>query len=204
MTDPGLNHRLRQRSRRAGIMIGLSMLLTIAVCVASFSVIYAGLDDIVGDFVSRAESDTKPTPRPANVAEAATTEPPVADPTEPPVAEPTAAPEATPTPEIEQVEESTDTGAETDEEEDEDTGEFEPDYQIDSTGSVNFRTGPGTQFDTLYALPLEEPLEYLGVSEPTTNPEADGLGSGQVWMQFRTENGDEGWIREIDVTEYVP
>jgi hypothetical protein len=25
-----------------------------------------------------------------------------------------------------------------------------------------------------------------------------------VWMRFRTEDGEEGWIREIDVTEYTP
>lgn len=194
MTDPGLNHRLRQRSRRAGIMIGLSMLLTMMVCVASFSFIYAGLDDVVGDFVSRAESDAEPTPLPTEeVAEAA--------PTEPPAAEPTAAPEPTPTPEPETTEEET---TDTEAIEETDTEGFQPDFQIDSTGSVNFRTGPGTQFETLYALPLEEPLEYLGVSEPSANPEADGLSDGQVWMQFRTENGDEGWIREIDVTEYVP
>lgn len=194
MTDPGLNHRLRQRSRRAGIMIGLSMLLTMMVCVASFSFIYAGLDDVVGDFVSRAESDAQPTPLPTEIAAAA--------PTEPPAPEPTAAADPTPTPEIEQADDAgTDTDTETTTEDD---AEFQPDYQIDSTGSVNFRTGPGTQFETLYALPLEEPLEYLGVAEPSADPEADGLSEGQVWMQFRTENGDEGWIREIDVTEYVP
>jgi hypothetical protein len=53
MTDPGLDQRLRQRSRRAGLMIGVSMALTIALCVAGFSVIYAALDDTIGDFVSR-------------------------------------------------------------------------------------------------------------------------------------------------------
>lgn len=190
MTDPGLNHRLRQRSRRAGIMIGLSMLLTIAVCVASFSMIYAGLDDVVGDFVSRAESDANPTPFPTEVAQAAPTEAAGGEPTAPP---------PTPTPEPEDS-----TEAEAEPTPTPESDEFQPDYQIDSTGSVNFRSGPGTQFETLYALPLEEPLQYLGVSEPSSNPDADGLSPGQVWMQFRTENGDEGWIREIDVTEYVP
>lgn len=191
MTDPGLNHRLRQRSRRAGIMIGISMLFTIAICVGSFSMIYAGLDDVVGDFVSRADPDETPTAIATEVAEAAPTEAPVAEPTQEPTPEPTTAPE--------------DTGEEAEPtEEPADENEFQPDYQIDSTGSVNFRTGPGTQFEVLYALPLEEPLQYLGESVPTENPDADGLGEGQVWMQFRTDSGDEGWVREIDVTEYVP
>ena len=186
MTDPGLNHRLRQRSRRAGIMIGISMLLTIAVCVGSFSIIYAGLDDIVGDFVSRAEPDPTQTPPPTDVAQAAPTAAPVAT----DAAAPTAAPsdnQAAPTP----TESARDGG-------------FEPDYQVDSLGSVNLRSGPGTRFDIVTAVPLEQPLQYLGESEPTTDPTNDELGEGQVWMKFRTEDGDEGWIREIDVAEYVP
>lgn len=188
MTDPGLNHRLRQRSRRAGIMIGISMLLTIAVCVGSFSVIYAGLDDIVGDFISRTEPDPTHPSAPTEVAQAAPTEAPAPKPTEPPA--PTAAPsdnQAAPTPTASA-----------------DDGDFQPDYQIDSLGSVNLRSGPGTRFDIIIAVPLEQPLQYLGESEPTTDPDNDELGEGQVWMKFRTEDGDEGWIREIDVTEYVP
>lgn len=195
MTDPGLNHRLRQRSRRAGIMIGISMLFTIAICVGSFSMIYAGLDDVVGDFVSRADADDTPTAVPTEVAEAAPTEEPAEESAPEPTTEPTAEPTAPP--------EDTEEEAEPTEEPEDESG-FQPDYQIDSTGSVNFRTGPGTQYEILYSLPLEEPLEYLGESAPTENPDADGLGEGQVWMQFETESGDEGWVREIDVTEYVP
>jgi hypothetical protein len=168
------------------------MLLTIAVCVGSFSIIYAGLDDVVGDFVSRTEQEPTQAPLPTEVAEAAATEAPA--PTEAPNAAPTQAPsdnqaEPTPTPA---------------EGEDQDDDGFDPDYQIDSFGSVNLRSGPGTRFEVVTSLPLEEPLQYLGASEPTTDPANDDLGEGQVWMQFRTESGEEGWIREIDVTEYVP
>ncbi|HWV25253.1 MAG TPA: SH3 domain-containing protein [Thermomicrobiales bacterium] len=185
MTDPGLNQRLRQRSRRAGIMIGISMLLTIAVCVGSFSVIYAGLDDIVGDFVSRGQAD--PTPTPVDVAQAAPTQPSAQpEPTKPD--QPTQTEESQPEP--------TSTPA--------DTNTFTPDYQLDSFGSVNLRSGPGVNSDIVATVTMEQPLQYLGDSEPTTNPEADELGEGDLWMKFRTEDGDEGWIRAIDVEEYVP
>lgn len=193
MTDPGLNHRLRQRSRRAGFMIGISMLLTIAVCVGSFSIIYAQLDTIVGDFVSRNEPGRTRTSPPTQVA--------VVVPTDASSDEPTAAPTVEPT--LVPTETSAD-AAEPEPTEEADDEDFDPDYQLDSAGSVNLRSGPGTRFDIITAITLEQPLEYLDESEPTADPAADNLGQGQVWMKFRTEDGEEGWIREIDVTEYVP
>ena len=185
MTDPGLNHRLRQRSRRAGLMIGISMALTIAVCVGSFSVIYASLDDVFGDFVSRGQEVAAirtPTPQPAAADQAAGND--AAAPTQAQAPAPTAttapAPtaEASPTP----------------------SDKFTPDYQLDSTGSVNLRSGPGTEFEVVTTITLEQPLQYLNEDAPTENPAEDG----ERWMKFRTEDGQEGWIREIDVTEYVP
>lgn len=187
MTDPGLNQRLRQRSRRAGIMIGISMLLTIAVCVGSFSVIYAGLDSFVGDFVSRGEVEITPTPIPTEVAQAAPTEPPA--PTQPPTPKPTSPPDT-------QAAKPTSTPS--------DSNTFTPDYQLDSFGSVNLRSGPGVRFDVVTTITMEQPLQYLNEEQPTTDPGADELGDGDMWMKFRTEDGAEGWIRAIDVSEYVP
>lgn len=188
MTDPGLNQRLRQRSRRAGIMIGISMLLTIAVCVGSFSIIYAGLDDLVGDFVSRGQAESaSPTPTPEEVAQAVPTE--IPEPTQEPAAEPTKEPET------EQAEPTPTPG---------NTDGFSPDYQLDSFGAVNLRAGPGVQYDVVATITMEQPLQYLDDSEPTSNPEADELGQGDLWLKFRTEDGEEGWIREIDVEAYVP
>lgn len=193
MTDPGLNSRLRQRSRRAGIMIGISMALTIAVCVGSFSVLYASLNNVVSDFVTQTEEEPTATiaqaPAEPDVAEAVPTEPPAeaneaaADDAEAQeVPTPTEAPEPTETPE--------------------DDGEFTPDYRIDSAPSVNLRAGPGVQqYEAIIALDFETPLEFLDQTEPTSNPAGDGLSQGQVWMLFRTEDGNEGWIREIDVVE---
>lgn len=186
MIDPGLNHRLRQRSRRAGIMIGISMALTLAVCVFSFTVIYAQLDNVVSDFVSQADED----PTETAVAEANPTNPPAAqaNSTQPP-ARPTNAPTAAPT--------KGPTAAPTKE----DADAFTPDYQI-GADSVNLRSGPGTSFGVVTALPFETPLMYLDDSQPTSDPDADGFNGD--WMKFRTEDGQEGWVREIDVSDYQP
>jgi hypothetical protein len=188
MTDRGLNNRLRQRSRRAGIMIGVSMALTIMVCVASFSVIYSALDRFTTDFISN--DDPIATERPVQQQ---------ADPTEPPAdtsqqgndesndaAAPTATTEATDN----QIEPQA-------------TSEvFTPDYQIDANQSINLRSGPGTNNDVVTTLTIAQPLQYLGQEQRSDNPGRDGLAPDQVWMQFRTEDGDVGWVREIDVTAY--
>jgi hypothetical protein len=47
------------------------------------------------------------------------------------------------------------------------------------------------------ALSPATPLQFLGEEEPTTNP-----GDGERWMRFRTEDGQEGWVREIDTGPY--
>lgn len=197
MQDPGLNHRLQQRSRRSGFMIGLTMALTLAVCVGSFTLIYAQLEPVVSDFVSDGETEAVAT-SPAEVAEAAPTEEPANDGTEAqaqepePTTEPTEEPEATEEPE--------------EDEEDQAEGEFDPDYQIDSPAPVNLRAGPSVQNsgEPIIAVPIGAPLMYLDESVPTEDPDGDDLAPGQEWMRFRTEDGEEGWIREIDVTEYTP
>lgn len=191
MQDPGLNHRLQQRSRRSGFMIGLTMALTLAVCVGSFTFIYARLEPVVGDFVSNSEAGVVAT-SPADVAEAQPTQPPSnANQQQQAAPQPTAQPtrDASPTEEPTPAD-----------------GEFVPDYQIDSTAPVNLRAGPSVNNsgEPIVALPIDAPLMYLDESVPTEDPEGDGLGDGQVWMKFRTEDGEEGWVREIDVTEYTP
>lgn len=194
MQDPGLNHRLQQRSRRSGFMIGLTMALTLAVCVGSFTFIYAQLEPMVSDFVSNGETAVPTSP--AEIAAAAPTQQPAAqtaaddddeqlEPTEEPADDPEPTEEPEPTP---------------------DSDEFDPDYQIDSPSPVNLRAGPSVNNsgEPIIAVPIDAPLMFLGETAPTEDPEGDGLGDGQVWMLFQTENGQEGWIREIDVTEYTP
>ncbi len=187
MSDPGLTHRLRQRSRRAGIMIGVSMVLTIALCAAGFTIIYSALDGFTTDFISKTE------PEPTVVAQApeqggdnAVVTPTAAasggtgqqqaqqtDPT--PTPKPTQAPTSAP-----------------------DENAFTPDYQVGPV-TVNLRSGPSTADSIVNGLPPATPLQYLDEDAPTDDPE-----DGERWMRFMTEDGLEGWIREIDVTEYEP
>lgn len=185
MTDPGLNRRLRQRSRRAGLMIGVSMALTIAVCVGSFSVIYASLDTFIGDFISReAPTAVVATQPPAQVAAVdAPTQPPApAQPTQP-AAQPTA-PAVVETPVATQP-------------------AFTPDYQTSSQYSLRLRSEPSTDgpdSTIILVLPPASPLQYMNQEQPTENPAEDG----DRWLRFKTEDGQEGWLREIDVEIYQP
>ncbi len=189
MTDPGLDQRLRQRSRRAGLMIGISMALTIAVCVAGFSVIYAALDDTIGDFVSRdvPTAVVRDTEEPATETVAqqpdATEEPAGSD----DVIEPPATESTEPT--VEPTE-----GA--------DTGEFTPDYQSSFDAQLNLRNEPSTAGggDTvIQLLPAGTLLQFTGETQASDNPATDGADG---WMFFELEDGTEGWLRAIDVTEY--
>ncbi|MGI8405459.1 MAG: SH3 domain-containing protein [Thermomicrobiales bacterium] len=167
-------------------MIGISMALTIAVCVAGFSVIYAALDGFTGDFVSRDAPTAVPTtPESAAVAQVdsgsqnQTTPQPTATSA---AAEPTTAPAevaATATPSA-----------------------FTPDYQVTSSSSVYLRSGPGTSNQPVTTLDPATKLEFLNDRQKTTAPDNDGF-SGD-WMKFKTQDGEEGWIRDIDVGTYVP
>ncbi|MCO5219530.1 MAG: SH3 domain-containing protein [Thermomicrobiales bacterium] len=186
MTDSGLNQRLRQRSRRSGLMIGVSMALTLMVCVGAFTIIFARLEPIVSDFVGQGDI-VLPTPVP--------TQPPV--PTEPPVAtEPPAEGEETPTSGGDNQTNSNGSIS---------PNAFVPDFQTDAGRSVNLRPGPGiSSGEPIVAVPNGAPLMFLGDEEQTSDPTADDMNPDQVWMRFRTQDGEEGWIREIDVIEYQP
>lgn len=187
MTDPGLDQRLRQRSRRAGLMIGLSMALTIAVCVAGFSVIYAALDDTIGDFVSRdvptaVIRETEPPSTSSVAQEPESTEAPANN----DLIDPPATTEAAPTTEP--------TSAAAD-------GEFDPDYQSTFQANLNFRSEPSTAGGESTVIQTLEPgtlLEFTGETQASDNAEVDGADG---WMFFRLEDGTEGWLRAIDVNE---
>jgi hypothetical protein len=172
-------------------MIGVSMLLTIALCAIGFTVLYTALDAFTSDFISR--TDETPTIE-AQVAAPNTDNPDAntaADPTAPPV-EATTAPE----PAQAQAPEPTATVAPTREADD---AEFDPDFQIASDVTINLREGPSTATSILEGLPPATPLEYLDEDAPTDTPS-----DGERWMKFETETGLVGWVREIDVTAYEP
>ncbi|MGH2533989.1 MAG: hypothetical protein ACRDJW_17020 [Thermomicrobiales bacterium] len=188
MTDPGLTNRLRQHSRRAGLAIGLSMAMTIAVCLGGFVVIFAEVDPFLSDFIS-AERATATPEREQESSQA----PPVEEPAEedsvpePPAEEPQEEAQQAPTPTLTTEPAPTPTSE-----------AFEPDFQANSALQINFRAGPGTNFETIFTLNIAQPLQYLNEDAPTDNPAADG----DRWMRFRTEDGTEGWIREIDAEPF--
>lgn len=196
MTDRGLNSRLRQRSRRAGVMIGVSMAITIALCVAGFSVIFNALDEFTADFVS----EEVPPPQATTDSQSADDDDsPAAAPTEPPASnedESAEEPEAT----VDPAEGDNQIAAQ----ETEESEAFAPDYQNSAGQTINLRSGPGTNSEVVIVLTPAQELQFLGNSEPSTNPARDGMQADEEWMNFVTEDGEEGWVREIDVEPYDP
>lgn len=171
-------------------MIGISMALTIGVCVAGFSFIYAALDDTVGDFVARdVPAPVIPTQPP--------TEPAVAQADDPEGGEapPEDAEEAV-------VEPAAETTAEAEPTEEPDA--FQPDYQSSPNAELNFRSEPSTsggQETVIELLPVGTLLQFTGETQPSDNPEVDGE---EGWLLFQLEDGTEGWLRAIDVEENEP
>src|SRR4051812_3428144 len=177
MTNPGLDNRLRQHGRRAGLMVGLTMALTIALCVGSFVWIYAKVDPLTRDFVDaataaptkKASASNKKSPTAVDAAQAGgnATEP--IAPTQP-----TNAPAPSPT-----------------------TQQFQATHRISAEVPINLRPGPAVSSgEPVASLEPGTELEYLGNSEPSQDPDAEG---NVNWMKFRTKDGFEGWVREIDV-----
>lgn len=171
MSDSGLTNRLRQRSRRAGLAVGLSMALTIAVCIGSFAWIYAKADPFLSDFVG-AEATT-----PTNATRTPTSEPRStgAGGSAPDEAEPTAtegpveAPTQRPTP-------SPTSSA------------FKATHISNPDLQVNLRPEPSVNNEPVAVLALRTPLQALGDQQTDSD--------GNLWLQFRTEDGQEGWLRE--------
>jgi hypothetical protein len=164
------------------MMIGLSMALTIAVCVGGFSLIYASLDTFIGDFVSQdVPTAVVPTQQLSQVAaaDAPSPAPAQAQPTQAAVPRPTAPPVSETPP-----------------------AAFTPDFQSGGY-TLNLRSEPsseGGETTIVIVLPPATPLQYLNEEAPTANPAQDG----DRWMRFKTEAGQEGWLRELDTETYQP
>ncbi|MFT4037472.1 MAG: SH3 domain-containing protein [Thermomicrobiales bacterium] len=186
MTDSGLSTRLRQQHRRAGLMVGITMVIAVVICVFGAAVLFAALSRPFSDLIPLAVTNnplqtTQPTPNAPsedNGANAAI------------VPEPTAAPV---------IEAASDDAADAPITPTTTAEDFEPTHQIGAAQSVNFRSGPSTSDAIIVALSPSTPLEYLDEDAPTDNPS-----DGDRWMRFRTEDGEEGWVREIDTTTYQP
>jgi hypothetical protein len=179
MTDSGLSTRLRQQSRRAGLMVGITMVLAIAICIFGAAGLFAWLSrpfsDLIPMVAPAAQVQQAAQPTEPSDQQPVGEEPAIAAPAEPTQSAP-AAPTNSPT-----------------------ADDFEPTHQIGAGQSVNFRSGPSTTDPIIVALPPDTPLQYLNEDAPTENPS-----DGDRWMRFRNEAGDEGWIREIDTEAYQP
>jgi cytoskeletal protein RodZ len=170
-------------------MVGLTMALTIALCIVGFIWVFIQLEPYVSDFVHRdpssAQEQDSPPPSNNSQAQAEPTEEPTEEESQEP---PPERPEPTPTPKPRPTATSSD---------------FVPDYQLVSSEQVNLRAEPGAGDVPIVAtLELATPLQFLGERQETSNPEVDLMDPGQVWMKFRTEDGEVGWIREFDVEPY--
>lgn len=184
MTDSGLSTRLRQQSRRAGLMVGITMVLAIAICIFGAAGLFAWLSQPFSDLIPvvAPAAQLQPTSEAGEPAggQPAVDQPAAGDPVIDVQTEATESASAAPTV-------SSNTEA------------FEPTHQIAPGDSINFRAGPSVGDAIIVALSPASPLEYLEEDAPTTNSS-----DGQRWMRFRNENGDEGWIREIDTEPYQP
>lgn len=87
------------------------------------------------------------------------------------------------------------------------TCESGDDFVVDFTSHDRMvtivRPGPGTGIQ-IGVLGFGTPLQYLCEAKETTNPTVDRMDAGQHWLLVRTEDGIEGWVREVDLREYEP
>jgi hypothetical protein len=152
------------------------MVVAIALCFAAFTWIYTELDPYLTDFVG-----AEPGAPTATVRAAAATGSEDKDPTEEPTAEPTDAPE--PTEQADNtVQEANSSGTDT---------AFQATHTSNPDFRINLRPGPSVDSGTeITQLDPGTELQFLGDEETDDD--------GEVWMHVQTEDGFDGWIREID------
>jgi len=159
-------------------MVGLSMALTIAICVGVFVASYAQVGSALSDFLPE-DATFVPTPE-AGAAQTAADAPVPAAPT--PAPEPPVPPGqvATGGPA------AGGTGTEP---------AFQPTHVITPGSPINFRRVPGVAGPETVITTLTPGTELRSLDEEQTIDDA-------VWMRFEIANGDQGWVRQVD-TEQV-
>lgn len=176
MSDSGLSARLRQQSRRAGLMVGFTMVLAMVILIFGAAGLFAWLSrpfsDLIPMVAPAAGIQATAPPTDSEVA-IAPTQPVIETEGNPAPAEPTPPPTAAPEEEA-----------------------FEPTHQVSANQSVNIRSGPSTGDPPIIAMSPGTPLQYL--DEDGTAPD------GERWMLFRTEDGQEGWVWEELIVPYQP
>ena len=137
MIEHDLSARLRQRSRTSGILVGLSMALTIIIALTAFIWLYVRLGPYLGDFIPRTTGALTPTPSLGSSGLAT----PTLGQAEPNAALPTPTPALSPTP------------------------VWQPTHRFADGPPVNFRSGPGTNTEVVQVLEPGTPLMFLGEQE---------------------------------------
>lgn len=161
-------------------MVGLSMAITIAICIVAFIWIYLRVGPYLSDFIPAEPPEPTPNVRIGGIPGAFGT--PTVVVTEPPEAPATeTSPEMTPTP--------SPTPAPTP------TPVWEATHEIAEGAEINFRAGPSTISEVLDVLEPGTPLKFLGEQQQS---------GGATWMRFQTEDGTEGWIRTLDIEALAP
>ncbi|HET7037657.1 MAG TPA: SH3 domain-containing protein [Thermomicrobiaceae bacterium] len=173
MAEPGLTARLRQHSRRSGMMVGFSMAIVIAIVIAGFIWTYLRIGPFLSDFIPANEP---PTAISQVFGTPASGEGPGAAPA-PLVPTPTAV--ASPAPQTILIPTPTPTPV------------WRATHEIDSDGvNIRLRGGPSTSSQIIDSLPPGTALQFLGEQQPS---------GGETWMKFETRDGKIGWVRRIDV-----
>lgn len=172
MTNSGLTNRLRQQSRRSGFAVGVAMAATILLCVAGFVVIYAQVDPLTRDFIGADPTATIARENATGGGSSSGENDSGADEEE----------EDTPVPDPTETAEPTAT-----------EDGFQITHLSNTSDSVNFRSGPGTDFGVIQTISPGTALNATG--------ENGVAGDGLTWLEFELEDGTVGWIREIDTVE---
>jgi hypothetical protein len=182
MSDPGLSNRLRQHSRRSGLAVGLTMAGAIAICILTSAWLFGRIEPYVSDFtgyeqntavpaVAAASNDDEPTEVPEEAESDSPDPTEEAQPAESDGGEPTVAPAETAT-----------------------TSAFQQTHESNPDFTVNFRPGPSIDSgEPVATLDPGTPLQYL--DEQTTGDD------GSIWLFMKTQDGLEGWLREVDTVQ---
>src|SRR5215218_96468 len=181
MSDPRLSNRLRQHSRRSGLAVGLTMAAAIAICILSSAWLFGRIEPFVSDFTGYEQN----TPVPAVAAASDEEETPVPDEQSDDESEPTQAPEATGAADDQPTVAPGTTAT---------TSTFIQTHESNPDFTVNFRPGPSIDSgEPVATLDPGTPLQYR--DEQTTGDD------GSIWLLMQTQDGVEGWLREVDTVQ---
>lgn len=144
MVEPGLTSRLRQHSRKSGMLVGLSMAIAIGICIIAFIWIYVRVGPFFSDFIPAGANGVTPIPSllSGTPTDSGTPIAGVALTTPSPISAGTVS--ASP------------------------TAVWQATHKIISGETVNFRAGPSTVSDIVDVLPPGTELQFVGQQQQTS------------------------------------